>query len=246
MKHIMICVLLAAAVCLGGCMGSSIYRGLDANSGAFVSTHAPTVSVIPAEGYENVLTGYTLCRVPYENSFISTFSSNVWFSLQKREGSQLVTVLAECPADVIWEVRGIGVDFQVLDVFYEKNGVAPSDATVRVYVRPASMDPWTPLYAGAGKAEWEGSTLVARYEWNSSTDREKLIVEYREPAPEFLDGMNPRMTDLAKFIERSQKAFTLGGVTLPVTPVSGSVVPVPDRTLAPVIGSVTSNPVFLF
>lgn len=246
MKKVLACAVLAAAVLIGGCAGSTIYRGLDSNSGAFVSTHAPTVSVIPAEGYEGVVAGYTMCRVPYENSFMNNFSSNVWYSLQERTGSQLVTVLAECPADLIWEVRSIGVEFQLLKMLYEKNGVFPDDATVRVYVRPPSMDPWTPLFAAAGKAEWEGSTLVARYEWTSSTEQEKLIVEYREPAPEILDGMNPRITDLTKFVERSQKAFTLGGVTLPVTPVSGVSTPIPDRQLALVLGSVSTNPVELF
>ncbi len=244
MRHVLACAVLAASVLLGGCAGSAIYRGMDASSGAFVSTASPVVSVVPAEGFETVLAGYTLCRVPFENSIMNTVSSNVWFSMQESEDAQLVAVLADCPSEMIWEVRPIGVDFQILKVFYERNGISPNDATVHVYMRPASMDPWTPLFAAAGRSVWEGSSLVARYEWTSMTDKEKLIVEYREPAPEILEGMNPRLVDLEAFIARSQQAFALDGVATPVTPVPVRGVVISDRLLAPVIGAVTTNQIF--
>ena len=115
-----------------------------------------------------------------------------------------------------------------------------------MHIRPASMDPWSKLFASAGRTQWEGSTLVARYEWTNATQRDKLIVEYREPAPEFLDGMNPSLPDVTGFIERSQKAFTLGGVSVPVTPVSTDGLAVSDRLLSSVIGSVTVNGLMLF
>ena len=142
---------------------------------------------------------------------------------------------------MIWEVRAIGVDFQSLKVLYENNGIAPNDATVHVYVRPASMDPWTPLFAQAGKAAWQGDTLVARYEWTGGADSSKLIVEYREPAPEILPGLAMNVEDIAAFIARSQKAFTLDGVTTPVIPRPRENVNVPDRTLAPVLGVLSSK-----
>ena len=246
MKHIVACGALCVVTLLGGCVGAPIYRGLDAATGDFVSTSSPTVSVKAAEGYANVLSGYTLCRVPYENSFMNCVSANVWFSLQEREGSQLAVMLAECPTGLIWEVRAVGVEYQKLKVFYESNGVGPNDATVRVYVRPASMDPWTPLFLGAGKTAWKGDTLVARYEWTSTTQKDKLVVEYREPAPELLAGMNPRVTDISAFIARSQKAFTLEGVTEPVSPVARVGVGISDSLLAPVVGSVSTNQIILF
>ena len=149
MKKILICAAAAASLLLGGCAGSPVYRGMDASSGAFVSTHSPVVSVKAAEGYENVLSGRTLCRVPFEDSIMSISLADVWAALQDRDGSQLVTVLAECSSGKIWEVRPVGVDFQRLKVFYEKNGVYPDDATVHVYLRPASLDPWSPLFAAA-------------------------------------------------------------------------------------------------
>lgn len=244
MKHILACALLVSAVLLGGCAGTSLYRGVDASSGAFVSTYSPVVSVKAAQGYEQVLSGYTLCRVPFENSMLRTLSADTWFSLQAGEGSQLVSVLAECPNEYIWEVRPVGVDFQTLKVFYEHNGMSPNDATVHVYVRPASMDPWTPLFAQAGKAAWQGDTLVARYEWTGGADISKLIVEYREPAPEVLPGLAMNVEDLTAFIGRSQKAFTLEGVTSPVSPRPRETVNVPDRLLAPVLGVLSTNQIF--
>ena len=33
MKHILACALLVSAVLLGGCAGTSLYRGVDASSG---------------------------------------------------------------------------------------------------------------------------------------------------------------------------------------------------------------------
>ena len=177
---------------------------------------------------------------------MNSVSANVWFSLQEREGSQLAVMLAECPTGLIWEVRAVGVEYQRLKVFYESNGVGPNDATVRVYVRPASMDPWTPLFLGAGKTAWQGDTLVARYEWTSTTQKDKLVVEYREPAPELLAGMNPRVTDISAFIARSQKAFKLEGVTEPVSPVARVGVGISDSLLAPVVGSVSTNQIILF
>lgn len=245
MKHMFACALLAAATMLCGCAGSSMYRGVDASTGAFVSTYSPVVSVKAAPGYDQVLSGYTLCRVPYENSMLRTLSVDAWVSLQAGEGSQLVTVLAESPSDMIWEVRAIGVDFQSLKVLYENNGIAPNDATVHVYVRPASMDPWTPLFAQAGKAAWQGDTLVARYEWTGGADSSKLIVEYREPAPEILPGLAMNVEDLAAFIARSQKAFTLEGVTSPVNPRPRETVSVPDRLLAPVLGVLSTNRIIM-
>lgn len=246
MKQLLACAALSLAMLLGGCAGSAIYRGVDASTGSFVSTGSPMVSVTAAEGYENVLSGRALTQVPYENGFLNTVPARVWFSLQEKEGSQLVSMLAECSSDVVWEVRPIGVDFQTLKVFYESNGVGANDATVHVYLRPASMDPWTPLFLQAGKTMWEGPSLVARYEWTSSTLSDKLVVEYREKAPELIDGVNPNMIDLRGFIDRSQKAFVLGGVTLPVTPETTTGVAISDRLLAPVVGAVTINDLFAF
>lgn len=246
MKRFLACAALSLAVLLGGCAGSAIYRGVDASTGDFVSTRSPAVSVVAAEGYENVLSGHALVNVPYENGFMNAVPVRAWFSLQEKEGSQLVTLLAECSSDMIWEVRPVGVDFQTLRVFYESNGVGANDATVHVYLRPVSMDPWTPLFIQAGKTMWEGPSLVARYEWANSTDKEKLVVEYREKAPELIEGLNPSLIDLKDFIARSQKAFTLGGVSVPVTPADGASVVISDRLLAPVVGSVTVNQILSF
>lgn len=246
MKHMVVCAMLAVAVLLGGCAGSGVYRGVDASSGDFVSTYSPSVSVQPAEGYENTLSGYTLCRVPFENGFGNIVSTSVWFSLYQREGSQLVAALAETPIDLIWETGSAGVDYRLLKVFYESYGLHPDDATVHVYIRPESMDPWTPLFVGAGKAEWEGNTMVARYEWTNTTERGKLLVEYREPAPDLMEGMIPAAADLTAFIERSQQAFALNAVSDQVSFAPRSGIVLSDRTLAPVLGSVSSKPTCLF
>ncbi len=239
MKRILLCAALAVTFLLGGCAASPVYRGLDTSTGSFVSTYSPVVSVTAAEGYENVMAGHVLTRVPYETGFMNLVSADVDFSLFKKDGSQLVAVFAECPNDEIWEVRALGVDFQHLKVLYESNGMAPNDATVHVYVRPASMDPWTVLFAREGKAEWQGDTLVARYEWIGGTQTGKLIVEYREPAPELLSGMMPGLDVLTSFIERSQKAFTIGGVPEVPAPAQRRNVTISDKLLAPVLGSVS-------
>ncbi|MBQ8173302.1 MAG: DUF4851 domain-containing protein, partial [Mailhella sp.] len=113
----------------------------------------------------------------------------------------------------------------------------PADATVLVYTRLVEKDPWMPIFAKNGSF-WEGETVVARYEWLSTGSREKIVAEYREPVSAVLkDGMV--YTDhVREFLQRSQKAFVLGGVqegvqisALPLTSIS-------DWTLGPVVGSV--------
>ena len=235
MKRTFFCAALAALFMLSGCAGSALHRGMDAASGAFVSTAQPVVSVQPAEGFAPVASGKTLCRVPYENSLSSGILTEVWYSLSKKEGAQLAVILAECPADWEWSLGTLGTEFQHLPVLYELNGDGVNDATVRAYVRPAGRDPWQAAFADG----WQGDTLLARYEWGTSSSPVKLIVEYREPAPEELGEGILQARAVNPFLKRAQAAFALSGVQTPVTLAPSAAVSVSDFKLAPVIGPVS-------
>jgi hypothetical protein len=220
---------------LAGCAGTTLYRGVENSHGAFVSSASPVVSVLPAEDFRFVTSGHTWCRVPVEDSFMDMINTEVWYSLAEQEHSQIVTLFAECPADWMWEVRTIGVDYQKLKILYESSGTYPQDANVHVFVRSPKMDPWLPLFSAEGSND---DILVARYEWTGGTDRSKLIVEYREPAPKYVEGTMIPSRTVESFLARAQKSFVLGGVQMPVQLKDASRRIISDAVLAPVIGAV--------
>lgn len=235
MKRTFFCTALAALLTLSGCAASTLHRGMDAASGAFVSTGHPVVSVQPAEGFTPVASGKTLCRVQYENSLSSGILSEVWYSLSKKDGAQLAVMMAECPAEWEWSLGTLGTEAQFLPILYELSGEGVHDATVRAYVRPAGRDPWQAAFGDS----WQEDTLLARYEWSSSSSNAKLIVEYREPAPADLGEGILQARVVTPFLKRAQAAFELGGVQPPVTLAPAAAVTVSDRKLAPVIGPVS-------
>ena len=236
MKRIFLSAALVAAMMLSGCAGMKIDRGLDA-SGAFVSSASPSVTVQAAEGFSAVASGRTLCAVPAEAGIVTADVADVWYSLHKSDSAQLAVMLAECSAPNVWNISATGVEYQVKPLLYKFYGQMPGDATVLVYTRKVEKDPWMPVFAQAGSA-WEGETLLARYEWTDSSSSEKLVAEYREPAPALEAGFVYSASDLNGFIARSQKAFKLAGVQEGVQVAPAPQTNIPNFLLAPVVGSV--------
>lgn len=236
MKRIFLCAAFAAVLMLSGCAGMKVHRGLDAD-GAFVSTAAPVVTVLPGEGFSPVASGNTLCAVPIETGIIPSVTTNVWYALHKSESAQSAVFLAECSAPWEWNISATGVEYQVKPLLYKFYGDLPGTATVLVYTRAVEKDPWMPVFAQAGSA-WEGQSLIARYEWMSVGSRDKVVAEYREPLP--ADGVEIVSADVLKgFIERSQKAFSLGGVQSGVKVAPAPLTNIPNALLAPVVGSLS-------
>ena len=236
MKRLFLSAALAAAMMLSGCAGMEIHRGLDA-SGSFVSSASPAVTVQASEGFTAVASGRTLCGVPAEDRMTPSDTADVWYSLHKGENAQLAVMLAECSGPNVWNVSATGVEYQVKPLLYKFYGQMPGDATVLVYTRKVEKDPWMPVFAQAGSA-WEGETLLARYEWTDSSSSEKLVAEYREPAPALEAGFVYSASDLNGFIARSQKAFKLAGVQEGVQVAPAPQTNIPNFLLAPVVGSV--------
>ena len=236
MKRLFLSAALAASMMLSGCAGLQIHRGLDA-SGSFVSSASPAVTVQASEGFTSVASGRTLCAVPAEGGMVSADTVDVWYSLHKGENAQLAVMLAECSAPNVWNISATGVEYQVKPLLYKFYGQMPGDATVLVYTRKVEKDPWMPVFAQAGSA-WEGETLLARYEWTDSSSSEKLVSEYREPAPALEAGFVYSSSDLNAFIARSQKAFKLAGVQEGVQVAPAPQTNIPNFLLAPVVGSV--------
>ena len=235
MKRAFLCAACAALLTLSGCAGSKLYRGQDAASGAFVSTASPVVSVQPAEGFAAVASGKLFSRAPVENSLSGVVSTEVWYSLSEKDDAQLAVMLVECPSQWEWSLGSVGTEFQHRPVLYEFNGDGANDATVRAYVRPAGRDPWQTAFTKG----WQGDTLLARYEWFNSSSRFKLIVEYREPAPEQIGEGILLAQVISPFMKRAQEAFSLAGVQTPVELLPAASLRVSDMKLGPVIGPVT-------
>ena len=236
MKRLFLSAALAAVMMLSGCAGMKIHRGLDA-SGAFVSSASPSVTVQAAEGFSAVASGRTLCAVPAEAGIVTADVADVWYSLHKSDSAQLAVMLAECSGPNVWNISATGVEYQVKPLLYKFYGQMPGDATVLVYTRKVEKDPWMPIFAQAGSA-WEGETLLARYEWMDSSSTEKLVAEYREPAPALEEGFVYSASDVNSFIARSQKAFKLAGVQEGAQVAPAPQTNIPNAVLAPVVGSI--------
>ena len=237
MKRMFVSAAAAALIMLSGCAGMQVHRGLDA-SGAFVSSAAPAVSVLPGEGFSSVTFGRTLCVVPVENGMSPQISTEVWYSLHKNDSSQLAVMLADCDMPCEWNISATGVEYQYKPLLYKFYGERPHDANVLVYTRSVAKDPWMPLFAAAGSA-WEGESLIARYEWLSDASKEKIVAEYREPAVALEEESLYPAEHLKGFLQRSQKAFQLAGApeVMQVSPAPHT--NIPNSLLAPVVGSVT-------
>ncbi|MBR5882761.1 MAG: DUF4851 domain-containing protein [Mailhella sp.] len=236
MKRLFLSAALAAVMMLSGCAGMKIHRGLDA-SGAFVSSASPAVTVQASEGFTAVASGRTLCSVPAEAGITTADTADVWYSLYKSDSAQIAVMLAECSGPNVWNISATGVEYQVKPLLYKFYGQMPGDATVLVYTRKVEKDPWMPIFAQAGSA-WEGETLLARYEWMDSSSTEKLVAEYREPAPALEEGFVYSASDVNSFIARSQKAFKLAGVQEGAQVAPAPQTNIPNAVLAPVVGSI--------
>ncbi|MBR3881299.1 MAG: DUF4851 domain-containing protein [Mailhella sp.] len=237
MKKILLCALLAAVTMLAGCSVAPLQRGLDPASGAFVSTARPAMSIQPAAGFNALASGATLCRVPIDNALIGGVTTEVWFSLYKKDGAQLVAIMAECDPYWDWNVSAMGKDYYYLPLLYDQSGTMVGDAKVVAYVRSAARDPWMPQYVADGSG-WEKPMLVAQYEWVDASDCTKVIAEYREPLEAYEEGMTIPAEEVTAFIQRARSAFSLGAVQQPVAVSKNHHVRIPDQFLAPIIGSV--------
>ena len=244
MKKFLLCAALSAVMVLSGCAGMELYRGLDTSTNAFVSTAYPPVLVQPSEDFKNVSYGAVPLRVAESDGMLMTIPVDAWYALYYSNRAQMAVVVAECSDRWIWEISALGVEYQRLPILRSYYGDGPQDATLYVYVRTGSRDPWMPVFAEAGSS-WEGDILVARYEWCTSHDTDKLLLEYREPLPAPRDELLGRQTLITEFLERAQAAFSLAQV--PDAVVKGNTrrdLNIPDRLLAPVVGSVTMPTIF--
>ena len=221
-----------------------LYRGLDASTNAFVSTAYPPVLVQPSDEFQNVAHGSLYVHVAEGDGMLKNIPVDAWYALYRSERAQMAVIVAQCSDQWIWEISTLGVEYQRLQVLRSYYGDGSRDATLNVYVRTGSRDPWMPIFAEYGSS-WEGDVLVARYEWCTSHDTDKLLVEYREPLPAPKEELLGRQTLITEFLERAQAAFSLAPV--PETVAKGSNrrnLSISDRLLAPVIGSVTRPVMF--
>ena len=243
MKKSFICAAMVLLLTLAGCAGSGVFRGVD-EAGSLVSTSRPEFSVRPAEGFRTVLAGHTSCLALQKNGFTGTVNTQVWYGLSVRENAQLATVLAECPPEWSWSVGADSSDMKSFPTLLEMRGVAHNEPDILVYVRSAASDPWNRLL---GESAWKEDILVARSEWLSHTNQEKVIVEYREPAAMPVDELLDKPQEVNAFAARARAAFAVESAAPAEKPRNmrrmGGVLS--DAMLAPVLGMVSPSFDFL-
>ncbi|MBQ3893439.1 MAG: DUF4851 domain-containing protein [Mailhella sp.] len=232
MKRLLAAAFAAAFILLSGCAGS-YHRGMDAG-GAFVSTVSPEVRVIPAAGFEPVLSGRTSCMAREQDVFMAVVPVHVWYGVSAREGAQLAVLLGECDQGWNWSVSAHGAEHENYLVLREMHGVAARDADVTFFVRPAAADPFLRVHGTDG---WEQGVLVAQYVWINSNSKAKLIVEYREPAPASAEELLSMPDVVSAFHDRAAGAFSMAQAgEAPVPGQAAGAVP-PDSLLSPVLGA---------
>ncbi len=237
MKKIVVCAVLAALLALAGCAGSGTYRGVN-EEGTLISTAMPEVTVRPAENFRTVLAGHTSCLALQKNGFTGTINTQVWYGLGLGENAQLAMLLAECSSGWEWSVGTDSSDIKKFPSLLEMRGVSSGEPDFLVYVRSASADPWNRLL---GENAWNGGIMVARTEWLSSSNREKVIVEYREPADIPVEDLMADPRKVNAFAERAKAAFALEKAAPAKKPEGrlrlGGMLS--DSVLAPVLGTVS-------
>ncbi len=234
MKNLFACAALSALLMLAGCAG--VYRGVN-EEGSLVSSSRPELTVRPAENFTPQLAGQTMCMALQKNGFTGTVNTQVWYGLSVREDAQLAVVLAECPDGWSWSIGADSSDLIHYPVLLEMRGVAHSEPDFLVFVRSAPSDPWNRLL---GENALKEDIMVARSEWLSSSGREKLIVEYREPAVMPVDDLLAKKQEISAFAGRAKAAFILekaapSGKQKLVQRKGGIL---SDAILAPVLGAV--------
>ena len=216
----------------------ALHRGYDDASRSFISQAKPQVAVRAAEGFGLLRSGHTFCTVPYDDSLIGGYSAETWYSLSGREDAHLAVVFAECGGNWVWSLGGHGQEYHAYRLVYENIGAEAGSEDVRVYIRPLSRDPWLAGDAEASRG-WGNGVLAARFDRLANAERNKLIIEYREPLPVRADEFLPTRDEVFAFLERARAAYEEGlpGSGAPSLRRSGRPAP-SDRLIGAVIGPV--------
>jgi len=212
-------VFLVVAACVG--LKSPQLRGVAAgpmsgvgSTGVLASNSRPAVAVQPAEDFRPVAHGVTQALVSRQGAFGSGQSARVWYALHSTSDGkgQLVADLAELHGrEWAWSVNPLFNDRRGRPVL--RAGTLTHDGvefTALTYARMADKDPWMPAFK-AKALGWDGPLLVRQYTWLTQANRVKLVVEYREPAPDFAlpDHLLDDRPALRAFEDRAEAAFRI-------------------------------------
>lgn len=199
----------ALTLLLGGCQAGFQQRGLDAQ-GAYVSTSRPAIQVA-VPGLPWKAGGFSSGRLYDANmagGLVLDVRSHVYAA--GPQGPEASVTHAELPAGWIWTTvhPRPGAVNEGMEVFGGKGW------TAFTYLVPRRTDPFAgtagePVDAGEDGAPcyWLARycALVCNYRLT------KIILEYREPAPEGMTGLSPLPFGQEGFVkgfeERARKAF---------------------------------------
>lgn len=211
-------LLLSAALALGllaGCQAAQ-KRGVAADAGnAYVSSSRPSLQVTVRD-LPLVASGFGVGRL-HDSAQLGDLSVDTWTAVYAKgpEGPMAAVIHSELPATWQWTTvypRGGSVDART-EYFGGKAWAACT------YLQPVATDPFAGLAgepqpasddeANARPAYWLVRSFAAIY----GHTLEKIVLEYREPAPvEWRDSLHLDVTDmsaLAAFRERALKTFTV-------------------------------------
>jgi hypothetical protein len=197
---------LVLALPAAACADWSLVRG-SGPLASFESSARPAVAVKTSCGFSTVAQGKMTVMLHDERSLDGMENGTVWYCLSARDGgdSQLAVALADANGRG-WYPSNVGSQFENARILYSCGSDRPDTGDQRVFVRPVSLDPWMDAFK-AHDAGWNASVLVSQYEWITSGNESKLLVEYREPWPSEKYPVIGAL-ELDAFIDRANTAFS--------------------------------------
>ena len=171
----------------------------------FESSARPPVTVQPASGMSTVQQGKMTVLLRDGRSISGTENGTVYYCLSAKDGAQLAVALADSGPGREWYPGILGTELEFTPILYSSGRDTYGSVTQRVFLRAIQLDPWMGAF-DAKAMGWDDATLVSQYEWITSGNESKLLVEYREP----WTGEFPIVDDksLTSFVRRADSAFT--------------------------------------
>lgn len=183
----------------------SLVRGSTPQA-VFESTARPPVIVQASPDMVSVAKGKMTVLLRDGRSLAATENGTVWYSLNARDGAQLAVALADAGVGREWYPGIIGTELEFTPVLYSSGKETYGSETQRVFLRQLHLDPWMEAF-DAKDMGWTALTLVSQYEWITSGNESKLLVEYREPWPSEKYPVIGAL-ELDAFIDRANTAFS--------------------------------------
>lgn len=211
MKKIFSLIVAAALALLSACDSTPQQRGVSGRT--YISSSRPAITVEAGDlpvvtaglGHGRIYNTGNASGQPLDTRAV------VWGT--DADHPMAVLIHAELPEGWDWS----GIQSRVNSIHFETERLAGQDFGSYTYLVPADKDPFAGLVGDPQKGtHWVARYYARRY----NNNRDKIILEYREPAPEKITALSgldaPERAWLDSFRDRARKFFIISTPEKPV------------------------------